>query len=795
MAVCGKTGTRDKCLLFALLSVVLTGCVYCQAQSASRSEVNLEEMTIGSIEIESNRTEPIVTRSDVLNAARVQVGELFYKDAVEEGVQRIADLEAVHLADYRAVAVGNTVKLTFIVDERNLVGSIDFEGNKGFGKKKLLKKLDFRRGDYLDELDVNSGAEAIRQLYLEKGYSSVKIEKDEQQLSEGQVVYRIEEGARTTIKEVHFKGNAAFTAKELLKAIKTKPKKFLFWPVRYNAEDVAADEVKLVEIYQERGYLDAKVISEAESSADGRWGYVTFKIEEGSIYIVDEIIITGNQHFSDDELRSELKLKVGDFYSKDRANYDVRHVRGRFLEAGFVDADASVERTFSARAKVNVKFTISEGEQFKIGRIDITGNEMVHDRVIRRILDEEGFRPGEWFNADLARGNGTGDLEILLKRMVYTSSALIEPTGIRQTDPRRRDARVTIEEGKTGSVMFGAGVTSNQGIIGEVRYDERNFDIMNWPKSWGELFSGKAFRGAGQRLRASVTPGTIVSTFSVSFMQPYVYDRPVSLETAISGYERRQESYDEERVKGYVGFEKRYTNKWRRGFSFRAESVEVADLDSDAPQEIIDVKGSTDLAGVRVYIRRDTRDNRFLPTKGYSFNAGYEQVGGDFTFGVLSGTHRLYKTLYEDLAERKTVFELKLHAATVIGDAPPFEKFYGGGTGSIRGFEYRGVSTRGLQTGGVVNPKREDPIGSDWILTTNAEVAVPLASEVFSALFFVDTGMIDSGGVRGSVGTGVQIMLPQWFGPVPMRFEIAVPFMKDDEDETRAFSFSVGALF
>ena len=69
------------------------------------------------------------------------------------------------------------------------------------------------------------------------------------------------------------------------------------------------------------------------------------------------------------------------------------------------------------------------------------------------------------------------------------------------------------------------------------------------------------------------------------------------------------------------------------------------------------------------------------------------------------------------------------------------------------------------------------------------------AGEILSALFFVDSGLIDSGGPRASVGTGIQVMIPQWFGPVPMRFELAFPFMKDDEDDTRAFSFTVGALF
>ncbi len=790
MAVCGKPGMKNKFLLFALLSVLLFGCVYCQAQITGAEDANLADMTIGSVEVQGNVT---VSRSQVLNKVRARAGQLFDENAADEDAVRIAEIEGVQLAYYNAAVVDGQVKLTFVVQEMNLVRSIVFQGNKAFSEKKLLKELDFKQGDYLDVLYVNSGKTAIQDMYAKKGYSAVKVEVSDEKLGAGQLVFEIDEGVRTTIKEVRFEGNTAFTAGELLKAIKTKPKKFLFWPVRYNAEEIDADKDSLLEVYRTRGYLDSKVSVEAQSSADMRWAYVTFKIDEGPVYIVDEIVVTGNQHFSDDELRRDLKLTVGDFYSDDRADYDVRHIRGRFLEAGFVNADAQVDGILvaSGKGKVRVEFTVSQGERFRIGRIDITGNEMAHDRVMRRILDEEGFRPGEWFNADLARGDGTGDLEKLLRRMVFTESALIEPT---TAAPGRRDARVSVIEGRTGSVMVGAGVASDSGLIGQFTYDERNFDIMDWPESWKDLIMGKAFRGAGQRLRASVSPGTIVSTFSVSFTQPYVYDRPISLETAISGYERAQESYDEGRLKGYAGFEKRYQNRWRRGFSFRAESVEISDIDFVAPQEIKDVKGNNDLAGVRIYIRRDTRDNRFLPTKGYSFNAGYEQVGGDFTFGILDGTHRWYKTLHEDLAERKTVFELKLHGATVVGDAPPFEKFYGGGTGSIRGFDYRGVSTRGLQTN-VANPQRKDPIGSDWILTSNAEIAVPLASEVFSALFFVDTGMIDSGGVRASVGTGLQIMLPQWFGSVPMRFELATPFMKDDGDDERIFSFSVGALF
>jgi outer membrane protein assembly factor BamA len=102
------------------------------------------------------------------------------------------------------------------------------------------------------------------------------------------------------------------------------------------------------------------------------------------------------------------------------------------------------------------------------------------------------------------------------------------------------------------------------------------------------------------------------------------------------------------------------------------------------------------------------------------------------------------------------------------------------------------VSTRGLQRN-VASPKRKDPIGSDWIFLVNAEVIVPLVREDIAALFFVDSGAIDSGNYRVSVGAGIQIQIPQWFGP--MRFELGLPVMKDGEDDTQVFSFSGGWLF
>jgi len=349
--------------------------------------------------------------------------------------------------------------------------------------------------------------------------------------------------------------------------------------------------------------------------------------------------------------------------------------------------------------------------------------------------------------------------------------------------------------------MFGGAVGADTGFIGQLVYEERNFNISDWPDSFGDFVTGQAFKGAGQNLTIALQPGTELSQNVISFREPYLGDKPVALDVKGLGLEWERESYDENKLKGYIGLEERHEirnrDRWRRSIGLRVENVDVDSIDPNAPEEIWDVEGYNLLVGVRLGMAKDLTDRMYNPGKGYRLEGGYEQVTGDYTFGILSGTYRQYRTLYEDLTEQRTILATKLHAATVLGDAPPFEKFYAGGMGTyygIRGFEYRGVSTRGLQTNAAA-PRREDPIGSDYIFLASAEVAVPLVTESFSALFFVDSGTIDSGRYRAAVGTGIQILIPQWFAPVPMRFGLAAPFLKDDSDDTEAFFFYLGGLF
>ncbi len=714
----------------------------------------------------------------------------------------------------------------------NTVRTITFEGNKAFKEKVLRQRIGFKEDDYLYSGLAKDGGEIIAKIYREIGFAFANVTWDEEKLSEGNVVYTITEHKRIRIHSVEFRSKDPNKPRELTikpsslkKVIKTKQKKWFYWPFYYTKKMVDEDKNKLENLYYERGFLDCSISAKPDFTDSNSAADVTFIIDEGPIYRLSKIVVIGNEYFGEEALRSKLQLEPGQVYIKRKVESDVKELLKLYRERGFINAKIRQEPILAEQkpkdvleVNIPVEFEIAEGEQFRIGRIDIMSTkfmpdkavssidisdsefieEFIQDKAVRRVLNEYGFRPGQLYNADIAPQQGGGKLEEYVQRKMYAEQVNIRPEGkpepytgdFNEPNVLGQDVAVGIEEVRTGSLQPGIGVSSDSGFIGSLVFDQRNFDINDWPESFKEFIIMNAFKGAGQRMRISLAPGTEVSVYSVDFSNPYWRDRPTKFDLQGSKYKRFRESFDEGRLRSFIGFEQRRKNRWRRSVTFRAENVNVGSIDLDAPQEIRDVKGDNSLFGVELGIARDMTDDEFRPSRGYTFNIDYEQVAGDHTFGKTGGKYIWYKTLYEDLLERKTVLATKLQVSTTVGDAPPFEKYYAGGSYSIRGFEYRGVSTRGLQTY-VTNPQRKDPIGSDWLFLANTEVTVPLIGDNIAALFFVDSGAIDSGTYRAAAGVGIQIMIP-WLGQVPMRFELATPIMKEDDDEIQVFSFSIG---
>jgi len=640
----------------------------------------------------------------------------------------------------------------------------------------------------------------IAEVYRKVGYPSVKVVLDRDRLADGHLLYRIEEGPRVQIGSIEFEGNDAFGDGTLRQVIKIKEKKWLLWPFHFTEEAVEADVDRLREFYYGRGHLNYKIEARTELSDSGDKMDVVFVIEEGPVYRIDRIVFNGNTRFTEEQLRENLDSREGKVYLKAEADRGARKIEQRYREIGYVDAEVRQSVKFTPEVDENlVTLTIhvKEGRQFRIGRIDITGNETTKDKVVRRVLDEYDFTPGELYNAKIAPKEGNGRLEKYSQRAASAQQVMIRPVAPESGDPNTKDVRVDLEEGMTGLIRPGVGFSSDNGVMAQIIYQQQNFDIADLPEDLGEWFTPwRTFRGAGQRFGLRLEPGTRYSQYSISFSDPYWRDEPITFNMLGQSWKRFRESYDEKRLKGAIGFEQCLSEQWRRSIGFRAENVGVSDLDFDAPLEIRDFYGDTQLFGVRFGVGFSGVDDVYDPSQGRNISAFYEQVTGDDTFGILEGSYTRYFTLYEDVLGRKTILAGKFLGGTILGEAPPFEKFYAGGTSryGIRGFEYRGVSTRGLQTH-VPNPVRKDPVGSDWIFLAGAEITIPLVGENFGLLLFSDSGTIDTGSYRLSIGTGVEIKVPQVFGNMPIRFEIATPVLKDDEDETQVFSFSGGGVF
>jgi len=255
-------------------------------------------------------------------------------------------------------------------------------------------------------------------------------------------------------------------------------------------------------------------------------------------------------------------------------------------------------------------------------------------------------------------------------------------------------------------------------------------------------------------------------------------------------FNRGREDYDELRYGGVFSFGHRFKNRWYGELAARLEGVDVQSVKSTAPPEVTAVAGSNVLLGLKGTLIRDRTDSRWAPSQGDRISFSYEQVGGDFTFGTTFAEYKIYRTVYVDAVDRKHIISGRGSVGKICGDAPVFERFYGGGIGSVRGFAYRGISPRSAGT--------TKQIGGDFILLLGMEYEFPLVAEQLRGVVFLDTGTVEKGfGVttyRSAFGFGLRWIIP-FFGPVPLSLSFGFPLSQDTKDDTQLVSFSLGVTF
>jgi outer membrane protein insertion porin family len=728
------------------------------------------------------------TESYALSVVRTTPGAPFDPARLDEDVSRLLATGKFATVTYRTDAGTDGVAVTFVVRERPRITSIEFDGNVKFSDKKLRAKVPLQVGDPLDTFRVREGADAIKLMYRDAGYGRAEVGFDADAVNTtGALVYSVEEGPRIRIRQVNYVGNSGIETSELTKKVKSKTYIWIFRDGKFDEDTVEADAAAIQNFYRDEGYLDARVSYQLDFSVDQQDLTITFTVVEGRRYAIESIDFRGNTVFTRERLLELDGLEVGEPVRQTELDSGAKAIREALGADGYIYTRVEPIRVFSETPDfVRITFDITEGEQYTVGRIVVRGNERTKDKVIRRELD---LYPEDIFNLTKAR-----EAELSLRQTQLFGEATVTPVG---DQPGVRDVLINVEQSRSaGNFIFGFGVTSNSGLVGSIVLDLKNFDLFDTPKSFAEFIKLRSFHGAGQRLRIEAQPGTELTRFRIDFTEPYLMDKPLRFDASLYYFERGRRAYNERRIGGNVSFGKRLKKgplkDWYGEFALRLETVRIDDLDVLAGRDIHDAEGDTLLTSAKVSLVRDRTDNRFAPSRGDKIQVSYEQFGllGGELFGKVSGGYSRHYTVHTDELERKSVLSFKGVTGYVVGDAPVFERYYAGGIGSVRGFEFRGISPRQ----GV----KDDPIGGDFMLLFSTEYSYPLYGELLRGLVFTDMGTVEPElqvrNWRVAIGTGVRLQV-DFFGPVPLEFDVAVPVIRDEEDEDQIFSFFIGATF
>lgn len=748
--------------------------------------VQTEGRVIESVEFEGLSS---VDASYLQGVVRIAPAAVWNRDEIAAACARLAGTGKFEGSPYaEAREQDGKLVLVFVVQERPFVTGVDFVGNEKYKTSELLKEIEISTGSPISEYLVNQAKQQVERKYKEGGYYHVTVEVDSEVLkNEHRVLFRISEGPRVKVRKILFEGNTAYTDLTLRSKVETATYIWLFRTGAFDDETAERDAATVKKWYTDRGYLNAQVgyrIELAENQSDLT---VIFQIEEGLQHIIKDIQFTGNRVYDNDRLASVMQSAVGKPIDADILKSDRDKILAEYGREGYIYAEVTTTHVFDEQdGLVNLTVQVSEREQYRFGRIVIRGNTRTKDKVIRRELR---FYPEQLYN--------TVDAKAAEQRLVETrlfSEATISPQG---ETPGVRDALVDVAEAETATILFGVGVTSNSGLVGSISIEQRNFDLFDWPRSKGELFKGKAFRGAGQVLRLQFEPGTELTRGRIEFREPYLLDKDLGMGLGAYIFERGRDEFDERRIGFYNSFDKRFREGllkgWAAEIASRFESVKISSVDWLAAKEIQEDKGTGFLTSLKGTLVRDRTDSAWLPSKGNKIKGSWEQVGalgGDWSFGKATGEYEHYFTLHKDTFDRKHILQLGATIGQIVGDAPVFERFYGGGIGSIRGFEFRGISPRS----GI----REDRVGGDFMLLTNTEYSFPVVGQTVRGVTFLDMGTVeDDFGIhswRASVGVGARVYI-KYFGPIPLAFDLAFPIAKDEDDDKQIFNFSFGTTF
>ncbi len=726
-----------------------------------------------------------VAKSLILANMRTTLGQPYSPSAVEEDVRNLyATGLFVNLRISNELSDGG-VKVTVIVQPKPLVKEIIMTGSKKIGEKALRKETKTKLGSPLSEQTVAADADRIRELYQNKGFKQAqvtyKVDVNEE-FGRAIVTFNIDETRRSFITRIDFVGNKNIPAEDLRKQFKTKPKNlfsFLNKSGLFKDDQFKEDLKKFREYYQSKGYIDVAVKDVRYEYPKGGDLRIVITVFEGIQYKVGKVVVEGNHQFTTAEVEARLKMKPPGIFSPQGLEQDIKAVNELYGQKGYVDTRVSPERIANVESgRMDLRYQITEGPQSFVEKIVIQGNNRTKDKVLRR---EMAVTPGEVYDSVRAEAS-----KKRLENLGYFNKVEINPQ--ETSVPGRKNMVVTVEEKRTGSVTFGVGFSSVDSLLGFVELSQGNFDIANPP----------SFLGGGQKFRARLQYGLLRRDFLISFTEPWFLNQRLSFGFDIFAREAQYLSsvYDQRNVGASVRLAKGLGQFWTASMKYQIENYDLFDFDAGASPELLMEKGGRSKSSVSMGLSYDTRDNVFLTRKGEKIDFTAEFAGGPLLGETDIWKAQIDAQKYFLLPWADMIFLTAF--STGVADryddtafVPIFDRFFVGGSRSVRGFDNREVGPRDANG---------EPIGGRTYGYVNFELTFPLMSKVRGAVF-VDAGFVNRDAFDYSnmtdmlnVGAGFGLRMDLPIGP--LRLDFGIPIRSNNfNDSSGQFHFDVGYQF
>ncbi len=689
--------------------------------------------------------------------------------------QALKDLYATEL--FADVSIRNNAGAVVIeVRENPVVNRIVLEGNKRLKNDKIEPEIKLAPRQIFSRSKVRADVARIIELYKRQGRFAANVEPKMVQLDQNRVdiVFEITEGPKSKVQQINIIGNDKFSDGELRGEMVTKQKRLtsiLSSGTSYDPDRLAFDQQKLRQFYLTNGYADFRVVSAvAELTPDKQDFIITYVVEEGERYKFGDVTVDSQiRDFSSEGLQKTLPMKKGEWYNAKQVEDTVTQLQENAGLFGYAFADVSPDfQRDKDTLTMGIKFNVAETPRVFVERIDINGNTLTQDKVIRR---EFRLNEGDAFNSFQVKR--TSDR---IKSLGYFQEDL-EVEQEQGSAPDRIILTTNVEEKSTGELSLSAGFSSIENFIFQGAITQRNF------------------RGKGQELRTNVSYSSYSKSAEIGFTEPYLFDKSIALSGDIFRRDlnsfntfnnQRNTTYKQTTtgaqvrtgvpINEFLYFQARYGLSYdqvsldrNQFYSTDANGVEFCDP-LRAGRFLCDAVGNRVTSSLGYTFLYDTRDNRIRPTRGHSVSLSQDFAG-------LGGSVKYIKTrveankywrvgggfIFSISAEGGYVHPLENRgsAADGIDDVRLTDRFYLGEP-QIRGFDIRGVGPRvqrvtfgppavvdGIPVN-VANTDRnqiqDDAIGGRAYYLTRAELEIPLGSGAkelgLRPSIFIDAGSV-----------------------------------------------------